>query len=116
MLTNDKEPKFKGWHGSFPTKYIVVTSKTDNSNAAKKVTRAWVNTAIALDCPFGGLSPGDLIGEVVRDLDLELGECVFNRIPRKTWNVHYKTAKAEHVVGERIKNLYKHNLIIYGSW
>ncbi len=75
---------------------------------------------IELDCPPGGIRPGDLIADVIAGTGLLPREPVakvfgnwkwdYNDIPAEEWK------KIQPLLKERISVLYNNGTIRYGSW
>jgi hypothetical protein len=76
---------------------------------------------IDLDCPPGGIRPGNLIKGVLEGLDIEpitydvtpfFGNAEYAfRVPKDEW-----VAKYQSTIKERITALYNSGVIRYGSW
>lgn len=75
---------------------------------------------IELDCPPGGIRPGDLIASVIKDTGLPAREPVSKVFGNWTWDYHdipkeqFNAAKP--LLKERIEALYNRGTIRYGSW
>lgn len=75
---------------------------------------------IELDCPPGGIRPGDLIGGVIEGTGLELRDDSSRSFGNWTW--HYDDVDdetweaAKPILKERITKLYNEGRIRYGSW
>ena len=74
---------------------------------------------IELDCAPGWLRPGDLIGEVIKDL-LPERETVSRFFGNWTWDYSDipadKWAEIRPTLKERVAKLYSSDRIRYGSW
>jgi hypothetical protein len=75
---------------------------------------------IDLDCPPGGIRPGDLIGGVLEGTDLVAGEPVATFFGNWTWEFDVADnvweEKIQPVIKPRIVALYNEGLIRYGTW
>lgn len=77
---------------------------------------------IELDCPPGGIRPGDLIGDVIKGTGLPANEPVSKVFGNWTW-VYDKVEGIDNLwprikptLQHRIESLYERGLIRYGSW
>lgn len=75
---------------------------------------------IELDCPPGGIRPGDLINKVIEGTGLELKEPISCLFGNWTWDYSEVSdeewVKIQPILEERITELYNNKLIRYGSW
>jgi hypothetical protein len=75
---------------------------------------------IELDCPPGGLRPGDLLPDVLKDTGVVLGKPVAMFFGNWEWVIPEDQEPAfeahRSVIAERIKALYNSGAIRYGSW
>ena len=78
------------------------------------------NQTIQLDCAPGGMRPGDLIADVIKDTGLEAKDTCFKLFGCWAWDYSEvpadEWAKIRVKLKHRIVRLYSRGLIRYGSW
>jgi hypothetical protein len=81
---------------------------------------ARLEKTIELDCPPGGIRPGDLIEGVIAGLGLELKETESRFFGNWTWRYDEvsdeRWREIQPTLRDRIKDLYMSGVIRYGSW
>ena len=79
-----------------------------------------MNKTIELDCPPGGVRPGDLIGKVIAGTGLKKKKHISCFFGNWTWDYSEVTdedwMKIQPILMERITDLYNKGIIRYGSW
>ena len=78
---------------------------------------------IELDCPPGGIRPGDLLPEALEGTEIkaeELGKPISMLFGEWTWEIpeklNDKYAEVQPLVKANVEKLYHAGLIRYGSW
>lgn len=78
-----------------------------------------MSCTVELDCPPGGIRPGDLIEDVLKGTGLPVRAPVYKVFGNWCWDFsdHKETFEAaKPVLKERIETLYHSGTIRYGSW
>lgn len=77
---------------------------------------------IELDCPPGGIRPGDLISDVIKGTGLPTSDPVSKVFGNWTWvydgveGIDNLWPRIKPLLQHRIESLYERGLIRYGSW
>lgn len=75
---------------------------------------------IELDCPPGGIRPGDLYPSVIKDTGLPERKTVGRFFGNWTWDYsdipEDQWQKVKPILKDRITKLYNDGIIRYGSW